>query len=124
MEVKGGFLGLVTRGDETTEEIDEEVGRTAAAGMFDLGDVLELIKAGFDNRPFAQQQLLGPEEYARFHLALEGRHQAHAKGRQKFFGQGVGEVAFIGEEGAEEGFRQFWDRLTIIGITRSEGHLQ
>ena len=102
MEVKGGFLGLVTRGDETTEEIDEEVGRTAAAGMFDLGDVLELIKAGFDNRPFAQQQLLGPEEYVEFHLALAGRDQAHAKGGQKFFAQGVGEVAFVGEERAKE----------------------
>ncbi len=74
MEVKGRFLGLVTIGDETTEEIDEEVGRTAVAGMFDLRDVLKLIEDGFDNGPFAQQQLLGPEEYARFHLTLEGSH--------------------------------------------------
>ena len=53
MEVEGGFLGLVTISDEATEEIDKEVGRTAVAGMLDLGDVLELIEDGFDNGPFA-----------------------------------------------------------------------
>ena len=52
--MKGRFLGLVTIGDEAAEEIDEEVGRTAVAGMFDLRDVLELIEDRFDNGPFTE----------------------------------------------------------------------
>ena len=51
--MEGRFLRLMAIGNEATEEIDEEVDRTAVAGMLDLGDVLDLIEDGFDNGPFA-----------------------------------------------------------------------
>ena len=47
-------------GNQATEEIDEEVGGAAMAGVFDLGDVFELVEDGLDNGPFAQYQLIRP----------------------------------------------------------------
>ena len=69
--MKGRFLGLVAVGDEATEEIDEEVAGAAMAGVFDLGDVFELVEDGFDNRAFTQQYFVRPQEEARFHCAFE-----------------------------------------------------
>ena len=40
------------------------------------------------------------------------------------FGQGIEDIAFVGEEGAEEGFGQFRHRLPIIGIARGKGDLE
>ena len=45
-------------GDETTNEIDHEVGHTAMTGMFDLGDILELINDGLQDAAFAEQELV------------------------------------------------------------------
>lgn len=48
----------MTIGSETSEEMDQEVERTALARVLDLADVLELIVDTLDtldNRPFAQQ---------------------------------------------------------------------
>ena len=70
-KVQGRFLGLMAVGDEATEEIDEEVGGAAVAGVFDLGDIFELIEDGFDNRTFPQQELVRPHEEAGFHVAFE-----------------------------------------------------
>ena len=53
-------------GDEATEEVDEEVAGAAVAGVFDLGDIFELIEDGFDNRACTPQELVRPK---RLHLA-------------------------------------------------------
>lgn len=58
-------------GDEATEEMDEEVAGAAVAGVFDLGDVFELIAEGFDHRAVTPQELIRPQEEARFHFAFE-----------------------------------------------------
>ncbi len=46
-------------GDETTNDIDHEVGHTAMAGVFDLGDILELINNRFQDIAFVEQELVG-----------------------------------------------------------------
>lgn len=55
---KGRFGRLMRVGDETTNEIDHEVGHTAMTGMFDLGDILELINDGLQDAAFAEQELV------------------------------------------------------------------
>jgi len=49
-------------GNKAAEEIDEEIGGTAVAGVFNLGDIFKLIEDGLDNSPFAQQHLVRPQE--------------------------------------------------------------
>ena len=59
-ELEGGLLRLMAIGNQATEEIDEEGGGAAMAGVFDLGDVFELVEDGLDTGPFAQYQLIRP----------------------------------------------------------------
>ncbi len=44
--------------NQTGDEIDEKVGRAAVAGVFNLGDILELVNDGLDYETFACQQLV------------------------------------------------------------------
>ena len=46
IKCKGRFGGLMRIGDETTNDIDHEVGHTAMTGVFDLRDILKLINDG------------------------------------------------------------------------------
>ncbi len=52
-QTKRGLLGLVGIGNQAGDEIDGEVGRTPVPGVLELGDVLELIVDGFDNKALA-----------------------------------------------------------------------
>ena len=61
-EVEGRFLGLMAVGNKAAEEIDEEIGGTVVAGVFNLGDIFKLIEDGLDNSSFAQQHLVRPQE--------------------------------------------------------------
>ncbi|MDE0142018.1 MAG: hypothetical protein OXI80_22010 [Caldilineaceae bacterium] len=45
-------------GNQTGKEIDKKVRAAAVAGLFNLGDILELINDGPDNEMFAWQQLV------------------------------------------------------------------
>ena len=56
VEMQGRLLGLTAIGNETGEQIDDEVDRASMAGMFDLRDVLELIIDRFDDGALAEQQ--------------------------------------------------------------------
>ena len=58
-------------GDEAGEEVDEEVERAAMAGVLDLADVLELVVDGLDDRPFAQEQLVGRRQQAVAHVLAQ-----------------------------------------------------
>jgi uncharacterized protein YejL (UPF0352 family) len=39
----GGLLGLMTIGNQATDQIDQKIGRATMARVLDLGDVLQLI---------------------------------------------------------------------------------
>ena len=45
-------------GNQATDQIDQEVSHAALPGRFDLGNVLQSVVAGLNNRPFPQQQLV------------------------------------------------------------------
>jgi hypothetical protein len=78
--VQGGFLGLVAVGNETAEEINEEVGDTAMAGVFDLRNVLELVDDGFDvTVANSKIDLLPPQAAVQYPAIPEGEMQ---KGRR------------------------------------------
>jgi len=44
-----GFLGLMAIGNQSADQIDQKVERTAMAGVFDLGNILELVVDGLAN---------------------------------------------------------------------------
>ena len=44
--------------NQTGDEIDEKVGGAAVAGVFNLGDILELVNYGLDDETLAYQQLV------------------------------------------------------------------
>ena len=57
-----GLLGLVGLGDQSGQDVDEVVRRSAVAGVLDLGDILELVDHGFDQRALAEHQFVSPQQ--------------------------------------------------------------
>ena len=106
-------------GDETTNDIDHEVGHTAMTGVFNLGDILELINNGFQDTAFAKQELVGQYNQPVFHFGLEASHEMETP-LEQLFGQGLREVAFIAKQLAPQPAGQLWHRHAIIDITRCE----
>lgn len=49
---------LLGVGNQAGDEIDKKVGAAAVAGVFNLGDILELVSDGLGNETFACQQLV------------------------------------------------------------------
>ena len=47
--MKRRLLGLMTIGNQTTEDINSEIDRTAMARMLDLGNIFELVNDSFNN---------------------------------------------------------------------------
>ena len=60
-------------GDQATEQVDQEVSHTALPGMFNLGNILQLVIDGFNNRPLPQQQLVPQGQRTLLHVLAPGR---------------------------------------------------
>lgn len=81
----------MTVGGQAADQIDHEVRwPPAVPGMFNLGDVLELIERRFDDGAFTQQQFVGEWQQAFFYvgsscapLANCSRCHSETKARQK-----------------------------------------
>jgi hypothetical protein len=54
--------------NQSTEDVNETVERTAMARVLDLRNVLELVDDGLDNRALARHQLVGFEHQGIFHI--------------------------------------------------------
>ena len=54
LEIQGRFFGLVTISNQATQQIGQEVDRTAMSGVFNLRDIFALINDGFDNGALSQ----------------------------------------------------------------------
>jgi hypothetical protein len=52
------FFILMAVGNETGNQMNHKIGRTAMARMLDLRNILKLIDNGLDNRSLAQQELV------------------------------------------------------------------
>src|SRR5260221_12549687 len=68
---KRWFLGLKRISNQTSDEIDQETDWTAMTGMFNLGDVLELVNNGFHDGTLAQEQFVHGGQQAIFHVFAE-----------------------------------------------------
>jgi hypothetical protein len=44
--------------NEPSEQVDHKVGNAAVACVLDLGDIVELLIDGFNQRPLAQQKFI------------------------------------------------------------------
>ena len=79
-DMEGGFLRLVSISNQTCDEIDQEVGDTAVARVFDLGDIFELVIHSFDVT-VANSKIdpLPPQVGVKYPAILEGEIQ---KGRR------------------------------------------
>ena len=51
-------FGQPSAGDQTSSEVDKEVGWTAMMGMHDLRDVFESVDDGLNDRTLTQKQLI------------------------------------------------------------------
>lgn len=68
----GGFKAV---GQQACEEVDHEVGGTAVARVLNLGDVLELVDDGLNERTLAQQQLVPIVHQTVLHVGADAGHQ-------------------------------------------------
>ena len=55
-------------GDETSQEVDGEVGRAAVAGVLYLRNVFELVHDRLDDEAFAQHEPVGQQHQLVFHV--------------------------------------------------------
>src|SRR6185312_4428361 len=94
----------------------QEVERTAMASMLDLADVLELVVDRLDERPFAQQELVGQLHQHVAHILAQLRDELHALFEEEVLGQRLRDVALVAEEFAEEALDQARHGLAIIHV--------
>lgn len=101
MHPERGLFGLMAVGDETCDQIDQEVDRAAMARMLNLRDVFELIGDGLDDGSFAQQELVGPVQQPVVHLFTQLGDEVQTVGDQQLLGEWLREIAFIAKELAD-----------------------
>ncbi len=118
--LKGGLLGLVTIGNQSTDDINQKVGRAAMPGMFNLSLVFQLVVDRFDEHPLAQEEFICEFDQALFHGPLDGSEQFHAL-LQERGDQGLREIAFISKQRPEESLSHLGDRTAIIDVAWGQG---
>lgn len=104
MKVERRFLGLMAVSNQAAQEIDTEIERATMTGVFDLGDVLELIGNRLDDGAAAQQQLVGKQHQAVVHVGSELGDELHALLKQVGKG-GLRQVALVAEQLAPQPLR-------------------
>ena len=75
--------------------VEHKAGNTAMARMFDLGDILELIVDGFDQRAFSQPNFVGHRHQFVFHILLDFSNELKVLFKEQIE-QSLGDIAFIG----------------------------
>lgn len=67
------------------------------ARMFDLGDILELIVDGFDQRAFSQQNFVSHRHQFVFHILLDFSNELEVLFKKQLK-QSLGDIAFIAKQ--------------------------
>ena len=106
-------------GDQAANQVDQEVSHTAMPGMFNLGNVLQLVVDGLNNRPFPQQQFVLQGQRTLLHVLAPGRDQLQALGQQ-LVKERLGDVALVSEELAKQGLGHARQGLAVIDVARSQ----
>lgn len=104
-------------GAEAGHQMDQEVERTAMAGMLDLADVLELVVDRLDERPLAQEQLVAQVHEDVAHVLAPLGDEPHSVLEEELFGQWLGDVALVADELAEQPPDEARDRLAVVHVT-------
>ena len=86
------------------------------SGVFNLGDVFELIDNGFDQGSFAQQEFVGHRQELIFHVGSQLGNQLEIKERFQLFAQLVGNIPTVGKQLAEQVWHQTRYRFAIIDV--------
>jgi len=119
-----GLLGLVAVGDQSSEQVDEEIVGTTMAGMLDLADVLELVIDALDDRTLAQQQSVGGGKDPFTHILAQLGDQQEALPGEELLSQRLGDGATIAKELAKEATHEARDGATVIGVARRQAERQ
>lgn len=69
------FLGQVTIGGQSCQEMNEEVERAAVTCVFNLADILEVIVDRLDQSSLAEQELVCQGEQPVLHVLAQLRDQ-------------------------------------------------
>lgn len=117
--MKRWLLLLIGVGDQSRNQVDNKIGDTAMARMFDLADVLELIIDGLDQRAFSQQKLIQNRHQFVFHILLQLGDELHALLVEKIE-QGLRNIAAISEQFAKQSLAQFRNWFAIVHVARGD----
>ena len=107
-------------GNQATDDVDHEISGAAMPGMLNLGDVLELVKEGFDNGTLASQQLVGEPHQVVFHVASGFGKDLDAIGLKELLCERFGDIAAVSEDLAIEVFKQGFYRFAVVSIARGD----
>jgi hypothetical protein len=66
-QMERGFLGLVRVSNQATEQVDTEIGKAAMTGVFNLGNVFQLVDDGFHDGALTLEQLISHLHQAILH---------------------------------------------------------
>ena len=69
---------LIGVGDQSRQQVDQEIDLRAMTCVLDLADVLELVVDGFDQRSFAQQEFIDHRHQLVLHILFELGDQLQA----------------------------------------------
>jgi hypothetical protein len=108
--------------------VDEEMRGTAVAGVLDLGDSLELIDDGLDERAVAQEQLIGEGQEDIAPILAQVRDEAEALLKEELLSERRGDVALVAndlvKDLAKESMDHAWNRLAVVEIARGEAEVE
>lgn len=85
--------------------MNKEVVDTSMATVLNLGDILELVMDCFDKGALAQHEFVPQWHQPRFHVAANAGNKLDVL-LQQLFKQGLGEIAFVTKQLAEQGLDQ------------------
>ena len=106
--------------DQTGQRIYKEIDWTAMPRMFDLRDILELIDDGFDDGPFAQQDLIIQQHEAVLHVLAQLGDQLKIVHLSELVHQRLRDVASIAKQLAPQVPGHVRHRFSIVDIARPE----
>ena len=101
--------------NQTGDEIDEKVGGAAVSGVFNLGDILELVNDGLDDETLAYQQLVLEKDESILHVFANRRDQLQSLS-EELFEESLRKIAAVANQLTPQRFGHLWDRFAVIGV--------
>jgi len=80
--------------DKPGHEIAEKVPETTMAGMFNLGNILELVRDGFDDGTLTQEQFVQVRQQFVVHVLFEFGNELQIMG-EECIKEPLGQIAFV-----------------------------